>query len=43
MGPLKDLFDYERKRDGDRRKSLDKLMKDVDDAGHYDSSYQGED
>ena len=40
---FKDILDYERSRDGDRRQSLDKLMKDVDDAGLYDSSYQGED
>lgn len=40
---FKDILDHERSRDGDRRQSLDKLMKDVDDAGLYDSSYQGED
>jgi len=40
---FKDILDYERSRNGDRRQSLDKLMKDVDDAGLYDSSYQGED
>lgn len=40
---FKDLIDYEHKRDGARRDSLDKLMNDVHDADLYDSSYQGED
>ena len=40
---FKDLLEYEHKRDGDRHQSLDKLMKDIDDANLYDSSYQGED
>jgi len=40
---FRDILEYERKRDGDRRQSLDRLMSEVDEAGFYDSSYQGED
>lgn len=38
---FKDLLAYERLRDVDRRKTLDKLMKQVDDAGLYDAAYTG--
>lgn len=37
----KDLLAYERLRDADRRKTLDKLMKQIDDAGLYDAAYTG--
>ena len=40
---FKDLLAYERRRDAARRKTLDKLMAEVDDAGYYDASYTGED
>lgn len=38
---FKDLLAYERRRDSTRRKTLDKLMKQVDDAGLYDATYTG--
>lgn len=40
---FRDLLEYERGRDQNRRKSLEKLMDEVDEAGFYDSSYTGED
>lgn len=40
---FKDLLAYERRRDAARRKTLDKLMTEVDDAGLYDAAYTGED
>ena len=40
---FKDLLAYERRRDAGRRKTLDKLMAEVDEAGLYDASYTGED
>ncbi len=39
---FKDLLAYERRRDAGRRKALDKIMSEVDEAGLYDSSYTGE-
>lgn len=39
---FKDLLVYERRRDTSRRQTLDKLMKQVDDAGLYDAAYRGE-
>lgn len=38
---FKDLLAYERRRDTSRRQTLDKLMKQVDDAGLYDATYTG--
>lgn len=38
---FKDLLAYESLRDADRRKTLDRLMKQVDDAGLYDAAYTG--
>jgi len=38
---FKDLLAYERRRDTSRRQTLDKLMKQVDDAGLYDAAYTG--
>jgi len=38
---FKDLLAYERRRDADRRKALDKLMTEVDEAGLYDAAYTG--
>jgi len=38
---FKDLLTYERRRDVGRRKALDKLMKQVDEAGLYDATYTG--
>lgn len=40
---FKDLLAYERRRDAGRRKTLDKLMAEVDEAGLYDASYTGND
>ena len=40
---FKDLLGFERQRDASRRKSLDKLMGDVDEAGFYDASHTGGD
>lgn len=39
---FRDLLEYERKRDHSRRKSMDELMNQVDEAGLYDSSYTGD-
>lgn len=39
---FKDLLAYERRRDAARRKTLDKLMAEVDDAGFYEASHTGE-
>lgn len=39
---FKDLLVYERRRDTGRRKALDELMDEVDQAGLYDASYQGD-
>jgi len=39
---FKDLLAYERQRDGGRRKALDKLMTEVDEAGLYNASYTGD-
>ena len=36
---FKDLLDYERKRDTERRKVLDKAFDQVDEAGLYESSH----
>lgn len=38
---FKDLLAYERRRDTSRRQTLDKLMKQVDDADLYDAAYTG--
>ena len=40
---FKDLLAYEKQRDKQRREALDRLMKQVDDAGLYVASYTGED
>ena len=40
---FKDLLAYERRRDASRRKALNKLSKEVDEAGLYDAVYLGED
>ncbi len=40
---FKDLLGFERQRDASRRKSLDKLMGEVDEAGFYDASHTGGD
>ncbi len=39
---FKDLIDYDRDRNSDRRAALSRLTKQVDDAGLYDSDYTGE-
>lgn len=39
---FKDLIAYEKARDSKRRKSLDALSEQVETAGLYDASYQGE-
>lgn len=39
---FKDLLDYAKKRDSGRRESLKRLFKEVQDGGHYDTSYTGE-
>lgn len=39
---FRDLLEYERKRDHSRRKSMDDLMSQVDEADLYDSSYTGD-
>ena len=38
---FKDLLTYEHSRDSKRRKSLDEMMTEVDDAGLYDAAYTG--
>lgn len=38
---FKDLLEYERKRDAERRGALDKIATEVDEAGLYDSVYVG--
>lgn len=38
----RDLLVYEKQRDAERRKALDKLRSDVDEAGLYDASYTGD-
>ena len=40
---FKDLLAYERRRDATRRNALNKLSKEVDEAGLYDAVYLGED
>lgn len=40
---FKDLRDYARKRDEERRAGLNRLCRKVKDAGFYDASYTGED
>lgn len=40
---FRDLLEYERKRDHSRRKHLDAVMAEVDEAGFYNSSYVGDD
>lgn len=40
---FKDLRDYERKRDTDRRAGLSRLFRRLRDEGHYDTDYTGED
>jgi len=37
-----DLLDYEKRRDEIRRAALDRIANEVDNAGLYDSDYQGE-
>lgn len=39
---FKDLREYAQKRDTERRQALNRLFKEVQDAGLYDSSYTGE-
>lgn len=39
---FKDLLDYEKRRDHERRETLDQLAKQVDAAGKYDSDYAGD-
>jgi len=38
---FRDVLAYQKKRDKERSRALDKLMKDVSDAGLYDASYTG--
>lgn len=39
---FRDLVAFERTRDADRRESLDRLMREVDEAGLYDSPEIGD-
>lgn len=39
---LRDLLAYEKRRDAERKGSLDKLAKRIDEVGLYDSDYVGE-
>lgn len=39
---LSDLQRYQKRRDGERRQSLDALTKQVETAGYYDSDYTGD-
>lgn len=39
---FRDVVAYQKKRDGERRAALDKLAKEVSDAGLYDASYTGD-
>lgn len=38
---FRDVLAYQKRRDKERSRALDKLMKDVSDAGLYDASYTG--
>ncbi len=38
---FRDLLDYEKQRDRERKAALDDLMRKVDEAGLYDGSYTG--
>ena len=39
---FRDLLAYQKARDGERRRALDQLSKEVGDAGLYDASYTGD-